>query len=226
MCGRFALTEPPRFEPEALQHQSVHVPEQLLADFRPRYNIAPGTDIFVWRGVDGAVTLARHRWGLVPGWAKDVKIGYKLINARSETASVKPAFRDAWRRRRCLIPASGFFEWKSDGRRKRPFYIRLQRREPFAFAGLWEVWRSRDGVELFTCTVLTTEPNALVAEIHDRMPVILPPEAYADWLDPGADAVRLKALMRPFPADAMEAYEVSTLVNSPANDSPACIEPV
>src|SRR5690606_24437829 len=147
-------------------------------------------------------SLTQLRWGLVPSWASDPKIGYKMINARSETARQKPSFREAWRSRRCLIPADGFYEWMQDGDKKRPQFIRLRSGEPFAFAGLWETWRGGDE-PLHTCTILTTEANERLRPIHSRMPVILPRAAYDVWLDPDADGEFLHTLMQPYPEDEM-----------------------
>ena len=166
------------------------------------------------------------RWGLVPGWAKDPAIGSRLINARAETAAEKPAFRTALRRRRCLVAADGFYEWQQAGRTKQPYFIHLRDDRPFALAGLWEAWEGADHAWLETCTLLTTEPNDVVRPIHDRMPVILPPQAYSCWLDPAIEDPRqLAPLLVPYPSDQMEAYRVGRLVNSPSHDAPGCIEP-
>ncbi len=191
-----------------------------------RYNIAPTQDVAVVPN-DGEKRVQFFRWGLVPFWAKDPAIGNRLINARAETAAEKPAFRAAYQRRRCLILADGFYEWRSEPeqRAKTPMYVRLASGAPFAFAGLWEVWRP-DDTPLYTCTILTTEPNKLMAPIHNRMPVILPPAAYDRWLDVAEQRKgAMDDLLRPYPAEEMIAYPVSRLVNSPANDSPACIVP-
>ena len=167
------------------------------------------------------------RWGLVPHWAKDPKIGYKMINAKSETLAAKPSFRTAYRKRRCLILANGFFEWKKEGKEKIPTYIFLKCQEPFAFAGLWESWRAPSGDSVRSCTIITTEPNSFMEPIHNRMPVILPDEAEALWLDPlTEDPDILSSLLVPFPAESMESYPVSALVNSPKNHGPDCITPV
>ncbi|MBN1319034.1 MAG: SOS response-associated peptidase, partial [Anaerolineales bacterium] len=169
------------------------------------------------------------QWGLIPFWAKDAKIGYRMINARSETLAEKPAFRTAYRRRRCLVLASGFYEWKSikGQKTKVPYYIQLKNREPFAMAGLWEVWNSPDGSVIPSCTIITTRPNELVEPIHNRMPVILPSEAYELWLDPAEKkAADLDSLLQPMSSKEMAAYPVSILVNSPNNDTPECIMPV
>lgn len=165
------------------------------------------------------------KWGLVPSWAKDEKIGYKMINARSEGIETKPSFRAAFKRHRCLVPTTGFYEWKKvDAKMKQPYFIRLKSGEPFAFAGLWEVW-GPDNLETFT--IITTENNELIEPIHTRMPVILHEKDEAVWLDPELhDADKLKELLKPYPSEEMEMYEVSTFVNSPKNESPDCIKPI
>jgi putative SOS response-associated peptidase YedK len=165
------------------------------------------------------------KWGLVPRWAKDPAVGNRLINARAETVTEKPSFRDAFKRRRCLVPLDGFYEWSRRGDRKRPFYFHMRDGEPFAVAGLWEVWEG-DGGPLETCTLLTTGANELLAPYHDRMPVILRPEDYDRWLD--ADISRpelLLPLLRPYSPEEMAAYPVGLLVNSPSNEDPRCVEP-
>ena len=162
----------------------------------------------------------------MPGWAKDPAIGSRLINARAETAAEKPAFRTALRQRRCLVVADGFYEWQQAGRTKQPYFIHLRDDRPFALAGLWEAWEGADHARLETCTLLTTGPNDVVRPIHDRMPVILPPQAYSSWLDPAIqDPRQLAPLLVPYPSDQMEAYRVGSLVNSPSHDAPGCIEP-
>jgi putative SOS response-associated peptidase YedK len=167
------------------------------------------------------------RWGLIPSWAKEPSIGDRMINARAETVAEKPSFRRALQKRRCLILADGFYEWRAEGKRKTPMFISLASREPFGFAGLWESWRSPTGETVRSCTIITTAPNALMESIHNRMPVILPREVEARWLDRSIeDPARLLPLLAPYPAGEMDAYEVAALVNSPRNDSPACIAPV
>ncbi len=226
MCGRFTL----HVSPEQIAAQfDVAEPEQL-AD---RYNIAPTQPVGIVR-LDRSATEREWslvQWGLIPSWAKDPSIGARMINARGETVAEKPSFRAALRRRRCLVPADGFYEWKRTGSRKQPYYIRLRNQEPFAFAGLWEIWTGPDGSELHSCTVITTEPNELMADLHDRMPVILAAEDYDQWLGQGKDADAkevelLRHLIRPFDADLMEAYPVSTKVNSPMYEGAALIEPL
>jgi putative SOS response-associated peptidase YedK len=168
------------------------------------------------------------RWGLVPHWADDLSIGSRMINARGETVASKPAFRSALKHRRCLIPADGFYEWKKIGAGKQPHLIRFADGRAFAFAGLWERWLSRDGgAPVDSCTIITTTPNGLLRELHDRMPVILPPAAFEEWLRPEPLAApRLDELLRPHPDSEMEAFAVNRRVNSPANDDPSCVEPL
>jgi putative SOS response-associated peptidase YedK len=220
MCGRFTLTTDLETLAALLGLDSVP------AAFAPRYNIAPTQPVAAVPGGEKRV-LTHFRWGLVPGWAKDPSIGRRLINARAETLAEKPSFRAAFRRRRCLIPADGFFEWKKDGKRKTPLYIRMKSGAPFALAGLWEHWAAPDGSELDTCAIVTTAPNELLAPIHDRMPVIFPPSSWDQWLVPGdARPEELAPLLVPYPSDGMETYEVSARINSPGYDGPELIRPV
>ena len=220
MCGRFALKAPPRTIQE-----HFHLPETI--ELSPRFNIAPSQTIAVVRCLQGEKTrqLVMLRWGLIPPWAKDMKIGYKMINARSETLAQKPSFRTAFKKRRCLIAADGFFEWKHAGKAKEPFFVQLKGGAVFGFAGLWESWKSPDANIVESCTVITTSANKLIREIHDRMPVILLPEDYETWLQDSAPEQTLQQLLAPYPADKMEMYRVSSGVNSPKNDTPACIRP-
>jgi len=199
--------------------------QKRKAAFIPRYNIAPTQSVIVVNDT-GQRQLVQMRWGLIPSWAKDPAIGNRMINARAETLTVKPAFRVALRKRRCLILADGFYEWQKKEKIKQPMFIRLKSREPFGFAGLWEHWNSPEGEEILTCTIITTEANELLKQVHERMPVILPREKEDEWLDPNAEPSRLLELLKPYPSDLMEFYEVSRLVNSPANDTPDCIVPV
>ena len=222
MCGRFSLVADPDELRQAFPWLNIPVANA------PRYNIAPSQPVAVIPN-DGKNQLDYYIWGLIPSWAKDPDIGNRMINARSETILEKPSFRSAFRRRRCLIPANGFYEWKAEpGRKaKTPMYIQMKSGKPFSFAGLWENWYSPDGSSILSCTIITTAPNALMKEIHNRMPVILPESSYSLWLEPGEpDPENLKTLLQPYPAEEMVAYPVSTLVNSPANDMAACIEPV
>ncbi len=199
---------------------------EVPAALEPRFNIAPGGDVAVVVN-RGARRLEMFHWGLIPRWAKDPSIGNRLINARAETAAEKPSFRAALRQRRCLVLADGFYEWKGKSAPKTPMYMRMKNGAPFAFAGLWETWQPPAGMAIESCAILTTEPNSLLAPIHNRMPVILTRKDYAAWLDPKPCAgAQLVELLQPFPADRMEAYEVSTLVNRPTNDDASCIEPL
>jgi len=214
MCGRFTLTT----NLGAIAHRFGVA--RILEEVGPRYNIAPTQTVIVAND-DGSRHLTEMRWGLIPSWAKDPTIGNRMINARAETVATKPAFRVALRKRRCLIPADGFYEWQPVGRRKQPVYIILKRRKPFSFAGLWEAWTSPEGEEVRSCTIITTEANDLLKPIHDRMPVILTKEAEKVWLDPMIqDPERLLPLLTPYLAEEMEVYPVSTKVNNPAHDGP------
>jgi putative SOS response-associated peptidase YedK len=209
-----------------------------IPDVPPRYNIAPTqlvaavrvaaqAEASPTRGAAAVRELALLHWGLIPFWAKDPKIGARMINARSETVAEKPSFRAAFRQRRCLVVADGFYEWQKTERGKQPFYIRLREGRTFAFAGLWERWKGPDEALIESCTLLTTQPNELIHALHNRMPVILHPRDYELWLDPGVQqAERLQPLLQAYPAGEMEAYPVSRLVNRPENDDPRCIEPL
>ena len=222
MCGRFTLGA--TAATLAAQFDLATVPT-----WTPRYNIAPTQEVLVvLQPSPQANREARlHRWGLIPPWAKDPSIGNRMINARAETVATKPAFRRAFKERRCLLLADGLYEWQRQERRKQPFYIRLRDGRPFAFAGLWEHWEGSEGMAIQSCTILTTTSNEVVDRIHDRMPVILSPTDYDSWLDPNIqEPTVLQTLLRPYPADEMTAYPVSTLVNSPANDNPGCTEPL
>jgi putative SOS response-associated peptidase YedK len=220
MCGRYVLTT----DPNTLQmaFNLTEMPDMLA----PRYNIAPSQPIALITN-ERPQALTFHQWGLIPSWAKDPAIGNRLINARSETVEEKPSFRAALRRRRCLIPADGFFEWQQRDSGKVPMFIHMKDRSVFALAGLWEVWHSPQGDEIRSATILTTVPNELMSSIHNRMPVILPRENYELWLAADEQPVgALKSLLRPYDAERMAAYTVSTLVNRPTNDTPETIAPV
>ncbi len=221
MCGRFTL----RLSPVELTEifQLLREPEN-----RPRYNIAPTQPVVVVVNDDGFREARPMRWGLIPSWSKDEKIGARLINARSETVAEKPSFRAAFKRRRCLIPADGFYEWKKlSAKAKQPYFIGMKNGDPFAFAGLWEQWTGPDEKPVESCTIITTEANELLADLHNRMPVILAEEDYDRWLDPKVqDADALQSLMVPYPAKEMHTYPVSTLVNSPKNDVAECVKSV
>lgn len=226
MCGRFTLAS----DAEMLQQTFFDV--EMPMNLSPRYNISPTQDVTVIPNTEThpeGRQIERFHWGLIPSWAKDSQIGNRMINARSETLAEKPSFRNAYKRRRCLILADGYYEWqKIPGERvKQPVYIRLKSQKPFALAGLWETWQTEGMDEpLRSCTIITCPPNAVLAEIHHRMPVILPQDAYAEWLVPderSADA--LQSLLTPYLDEEMEAYPVSRFVNRPMNDSPQCIAP-
>lgn len=218
MCGRFVQKSP-----------SKNISKQFKVEQVPplveRYNVAPMQSVVAVREAPDGREAAFFKWGLVPRWAKDPAVGNRLINARSETVTEKPSFREAFKRRRCLVPMEGFYEWARRGDRKRPFYFHMRDGEPFAVAGLWEVWES-NGEPLETCTLLTTEANELLAPYHDRMPVIVRPEDYDLWLDSETRGTEiLLPLLRPYPREGMTTYAVSPMVNSPSNDSPRCVEP-
>ena|SRR5215211_4708442 len=219
MCGRYTLRTPvEKLAKEfGLEDSSVDLP--------PNYNVAPTQGVAAVLAENGHRRLEVLRWGLIPPWADDPQIGSRMINARAETAHEKPSFRRAFRERRCLIPADGFYEWKRTNGTKQPYYIHMKEGRPFAFAGLWESWREEGGPEVRSCAILTTRPNALASEIHDRMPVILPAGSREAWLDPEAEKEELLALLEPYPEDEMETYPVSRYVNSPQNNDPRCVEP-
>ena len=221
MCGRFSFAAP---LDELLDAFGVAAPEW---DERPRYNIAPGQDILTIVQDGAGRRLERARWGLVPSWARDPGVGYRMINARAETLFEKPAFRSAALRRRCLVLADGFFEWKRlDARRKQPYRIVLRDRPAFAIAGLYDIWTDAGGNPLRTVTLVTTSPNDLVAPIHDRMPAILRSDHETPWMNPGLQQREaVAAMLMPYPAGAMRAYPVSSAVNATQNDGPECIAP-
>ena len=227
MCGRFTLT----LDPDDLQEAfglSAPPPADVASLTAPRYNIAPSQPVAVIANGETR-TLELFQWGLIPSWAKDPKIGNRLINARAETLAEKPSFRTALKKRRCLVLADGFYEWKREGNaaRKTPMYVQMKDGRPFAFAGLWEAWQSPEGEWVKSCTIITTTPNALMEKIHDRMPVILPPKAYDLWLTSGElPAEKTLPLLKSFAASQMKAVAVSPLVNSPKFDSPECVAPV
>ena len=220
VCGRYYLvgTEPElraRFELDAFG-----------IDWQPRYNIAPQQLVPIIIAHRGKRSIGLVRWGLVPAWAPDESAGMKTIKARAETVATKPAYREAFRLRRCIVPASGFYEWQADPvRGKIPMAVQPRDGEPIAFAGLWEKWRGPDGRALTTCTIITTEAAPEIRAIHDRMPVILDRAAQRLWLDPDTDADTLQALLRPPAAGSLDAYAVSRLVNSVANDTEDCLLP-
>ena len=218
MCGRFTQTA---------------TTEQLIEEFmleesfdvEARYNIAPTQTITAVRASDGKRKLALLKWGLVPSWSKDPSIGARMINARSETVAEKPSFRSAFKKRRCIVPSSGFYEWQKVEGKKEPYFVSLRDKRPFGIAGLWESWEGPDGF-LETCTLLTTSANELVHTIHERMPVILSRDDYGRWLDMNSKPDELQGLLHPYSSEMMEMYRVDKLVNSPKNDDPSCIAPV
>ncbi len=221
MCGRFTLTVDPA------EAQETFTEYTFPKKFAPRFNIAPTQPVLVIPN-DDQNTADFFIWGLIPMWAKDPSIGNRLINARGETLEEKPAFRGSLKYKRCLILADGFYEWKgAPGRKtKTPYFIHMKDRKPFAFAGLWDSWNSPDGSQVKSCAIITTTPNELMEIIHNRMPAILHPRDYAKWLDPSPQTPdQLKPLIKPFPAEMMNAYPVSTLVNAPANDTPELVAP-
>jgi putative SOS response-associated peptidase YedK len=219
MCGRYTLT----FLPNRLAERFEAQPP--TEDFFPRYNVSPQQYLPVICNT-GERRIVMFRWGLIPGWAKNPSIGNRLINARAETVSEKPSFRTAFRNRRCLVLSDGFYEWQKTPSGKIPVRITLKDGEPFAFAGLWEKWRSPKGEEINTFSIITTEPNDLIAKIHHRMPVILRPEHEDVWLDNEAGAEKWLSVLKPYPAEKMTVYPVSRGVNSPRNDDLSLIEPV
>jgi len=218
MCGRYAFLSPPA-------DVAAHFGLVECAEFTPRYNIPPGTDIPVIRqSPEGKRVLHMLRWGLVPHWSKDPSIGAKLNNARAEGVQTKPSFRDAFRRRRCLIPADGFYEWKTEGRQKQPWYFSLKSGKHLAMGGVWESWRAPDGQILRTCAVITTGPNEVMAPVHDRMPVIIPPEHWQDWLSAAPEKV--DALLAPPAAQDMQAWPVDRRMSRTTEDGPDLIVPL
>ena len=221
MCGRYAIV----LESGGTLQRRFSL-EESLDDPRPRFNVAPTQTLpVITRNSPNRAEMMR--WGLIPSWAKDASIGSRMINARAETVAEKPAFRRPLRTQRCLVPATGFYEWKRDGDSKSPHFIHLPDEPLFAFAGLYDTWRDPDGQTVKTYTILTTEANAVMAGIHNRMPVILRREDEDEWLDPtNSEPEHLLPLLRPYPSGAMAAYPVSRMVNSPQNDAPALLERV
>jgi putative SOS response-associated peptidase YedK len=220
MCGRYLITS----SPEALRRLFGYKEQP---NFPPRYNVAPTQPIPIVRLHEGARQFALVRWGLIPSWVKDPKKFTLLINARGDSVVDKPSFRNAMKRRRCLVPADGFYEWQADGPRKRPYAVVPRDREPIAFAGLWECWTGPNGEEMETAAIITADANKTLHHIHHRMPVVIPPEAFDFWLDcANVDARTAAALLVPAPENLFEVYEISTAVNRVANDSAALLEPV
>jgi len=218
MCGRFALT----FPPDILRRYFSYTD---FPNFPPRYNIAPTQPIAIMRRDDAGVRrFALVRWGFIPGFVKDLKGFPLLINARSESLADKPSFRNAYKRRRCLVLADGFYEWRRDGKAKQPFLIRRADREPLALAGLWECWHAPDGSEIDTACIITCMANATMAAVHDRMPAILAPELFEAWLDPATPSGEITPMIRPLTKGALEIFPVCSRVNSVANDDPSLQE--
>lgn len=221
MCGRFSLTT----DILKLQQQfNFEFNDEITIN--PRFNIAPSQQVLTI-GSDGGKRIGTTmKWGLLPFWSKDVKIGYKMINARAESIDEKPSFRTPFKSKRCLVLADGFYEWKKEGKEKQPFRFVMKEEKPFAFAGLWDQW-NKAGESLYTCTIITTRPNKVTEEVHDRMPVILDEDVYDIWLNPKTDDTDyLKSLLIPYPAEKMKAYPVSQIVNSPKNDIVDCLSPL
>jgi putative SOS response-associated peptidase YedK len=218
MCGRFALSA-------TAAELAAQFEVELGATLAPRYNIAPSQPVLIVRGGDDGRVAALVRWGLVPFWADDPAIGGRLINARAETVASKPAFRAAFRRRRCLVPASGYYEWQARAAGKRPWFIHPMHGAVVAIAGVWERWE-RDGTVSESCALLTCAANARVRPVHDRMPVLIPPADYARWLDAQATPTALDALLAPAPDASLALHPVAQLVNSPRHDSADCIAPL
>jgi putative SOS response-associated peptidase YedK len=220
MCGRFTRFHKPK---EIAERFDVEPIEEAAA---PRYNIAPSQVVPVIRQLDEREMIA-CKWGLVPFWAKDASIGNRMINAKGETLAQKNSFKTALAKRRCLIPADGFYEWENRGKgQKQPYYIRLKDNDLFAFAGLYEEWESPDGENLRTFTIITVEPNELISKIHNRMPAIIKPAEEADWLNPKNSVADVVKLLGPYPAKEMETFPVSRAVNKPSFDDPSCIKPI
>src|SRR5436305_188222 len=219
MCGRYAITT----VPEALRALFGYLDRP---NFPPRYNVAPTQPVPIVRSFEGKREFALVRWGLIPSWVKDPRGFSLLFNARGESAVEKPAFRNAMKRRRCLFPADGFYEWKQDGKNKQPYFVRLKAGGPMAFAGLWESWMGPNGEEVETAAIVTTAASREIAHIHERMPVIVPPEAFEFWLDPDADARMAAAMIAPAPNGLLENYPVSSAVNRVANDTPDLLTPL
>jgi len=225
MCGRFAQNT----KPQELAKQFQIQLRVGLEEFQPRYNVAPSSRVSCIRVPihETKPVLEMLKWGLIPSWAKDPQIGFKLANARAETLDTLPSFRPAFKARRCLVPIDGFYEWNQDTKPKQPSYFFMKNEEPFCLAGLWESWKHPDGGLIDTFTLVTTEPNAVVKPVCDRMPVILDEKDFAFWLDPqNQDVEKLKKLLKPYPADAMGGHAVSTYVSKAGNEGSVCITPL
>lgn len=220
MCGRFAVS----------QYRFTHVEQALGVTFAPvqtKYNIAPTDSISVIRLVDDQYVMSEMKWGLIPAWSKTPSPSFSTINARLETVAEKPAFRSAFKYRRCLIPASGFYEWQTEGNLKQPYYFTLAEGEEMGLAGLWEKWKGADGTIVQSCTIIVGAPNAMIEKFHDRMPVIIPENHYRDWLNPSAQTDYLLAMLgSPYLADKIQVCKVGMTVNSVRNDGPELIVPL
>jgi putative SOS response-associated peptidase YedK len=220
MCGRFEI------------HSAIELIAKIFGihewdiEYSPSYNIAPSQDILLVVN-DGKRRLVKSRWGFVPSWSKELSAGYKMINARAESVADKPSFMQAFQNQRCLVVADGFYEWKKEGMTKRPFYIRLKSGEPIGFAGLYNIWKSPEGEQICTSTIITTDANEMIQPLHDRMPAIAFPGSYDLWLDPAIhDKTLLQNILKPCPSDALDIYEVTSKVNSPKNNSPENIQKI
>lgn len=221
MCGRYTIT----VNPETVQQELGLA--SMPADFQPRYNVAPTQPVAVVADAEGR-RAEMMRWGLIPSWAKDIEIGSKMINARSETITEKPSFRNAFMKRRCLVLADGFYEWQKGGGprgRSQPYYFKLEDGQPFAFAGLWEFWKSPQGEAIRSCTIITCPANDIVRPVHERMPVMLTGDALWAWME-GTSAADLQAMLKPYPPQKMHSYPVAPLVNRPELDSSELVQPV
>jgi putative SOS response-associated peptidase YedK len=219
MCGRYAITT----APEAIRQLFGYLEQP---NFPPRYNVAPTQPVPIVRMVEGKRQFALVRWGLIPAWVKDPRTFSLVINARGESVLDKPAFKSAMKYRRCLFPADGFYEWERKGERKQPYFVRRTGGGPVAFAGLWEAWIGPNGEEQETAAIITTDASPAIAHIHDRMPVIVPPEAFDFWLDPNVDAEMASAVIQPAQDGTIEHYPVSRAVNRTANDLAQLVEPL
>ena len=220
MCGRLEI------------HSALEIIAKVFGigpgtfEYSPSYNIAPSQEILLIVN-DGKRRLVRSRWGFVPSWSKELSAGYKMINARAESVADKPSFRSAFQNQRCLVVADGFYEWKKEGTKKRPFYIRLKSGKPFGLAGLYNIWKSPEGEQICTSTIITTDANEIIQPLHDRMPVITSPDAYDLWLDPKIrDKALLQNILKSYPAEELEVYEVTPKVNSPKNNAPENIQKI
>jgi len=219
MCGRFSLVT----TPEELAHQFNLRRQVTIA---PRYNIAPSQQVIIIRSGANGYTTSSVRWGLIPHWSKDKNFSAKLINARAETVHEKPVFREAFKERRCLIPATGFYEWKNEGNRQQPYFIKMKSSALFAMAGIWESWQSTEGGTIESCAIITTEANTIVGKIHDRMPAIFPENSYGLWLSKTGDGKSLRDYLRPYDPFKMTAYPVSGMVNYVKNEGEGCIRKI